>query len=302
MRSLTPSSPSTEAAAPLGQTVAHRPRERAMRRFVQNRAALTGAVIIVTLAVVAILATWMTPYDPYAMNMTARLQAPSAAHVLGTDSFGRDVLSQLMLGARDSLTIGVTAVGGALVLGVALGLISGYFGGAIDLAVMRLVDIFLAFPAILLALTFVAALGPSTRNVIVAIALISWTTYARLVRASTLAARAEDYVVAARVIGAGTGRILVRHILPNVLGPIIVVATLGLGGAIIAAAALSFLGLGTQPPTPSWGAMLTFGMNYLRDDPWLSTFPGLAIMVTVLGFNLVGDGLRDLLDPHQQAS
>lgn len=302
MRLSTRESPSGKEAALLDHGIEQRPRTRAIRRFLRNRAALTGAVIIGILTAIAILSTWIVPQDPYAMNMAERLQAPSSAHWFGTDSFGRDLLSRLMLGARLSLAVGVGAVAGALVLGVTLGLISGYFGGWIDLGIMRMVDIFLAFPAILLALMFVAALGPSTRNVVIAIALISWTTYARLVRASTLSTREQDYITAARVIGAGSARILWSHILPNVIGPIIVVATLGLGTAIIAAASLSFLGLGTQPPTPDWGSEITVGMNYLRENPWLSTFPGLAIMVTVLGFNLVGDGLRDLLDPHQLAS
>jgi peptide/nickel transport system permease protein len=257
-------------------------------------------VVVALLCLAAVLAPVIAPTDPYGMDMGIRLRPPSAAHVLGTDDFGRDLLSRLIWGARLSLAVGVSSVFIAVVTGVALGLVSGYAGGWLDLLLMRLVDVFLAFPPILLALTFVAALGASEQNVAIALGLTFWTTYARLVRASALALRDVEYVQSARVLGAGTTRILIRHILPNLIGPVIVVATLGLGVAITSEAALSFLGLGAQPPTPSWGATLTFGLQYLRQAPWLATFPGLAIMLTVLGFNLLGDGLRDALDPRMR--
>jgi peptide/nickel transport system permease protein len=282
----------------MGRPEAHR---LAVRRFLRNRSAVVGAAVIMVLCSAALLAPWVAPQDPLAMDMARRLQGPSAAHLLGTDEFGRDLLSRLLWGARLSLVVGAASVGIAVVLGATLGLLSGFFGGWVDLLIMRVVDVFLAFPAILLALTFVAALGPNERNVTIALGLIFWTTYARLVRASTLALRQEEYVLAARVLGAGPIRILLRHVLPNLLGPVIVVGTLGLGVAITSEAALSFLGLGAQPPTPSWGATLTFGLQYLRQDPWLSTATGLVIMLTVLGFNVLGDGLRDLLDPRQSA-
>ncbi len=263
---------------------------------------MLGAAVVILLCLAALTAPLIAPTDPYGMDMVARLRPPSAAHPLGTDDFGRDLLSRLVWGARVSLAVGLSSVAMALVVGVTVGLVSGYTGGLVDLLLMRLVDVFLAFPAILLALTFVAALGPNEQNVAIALALTFWTTYARLVRASALALRDQEYVQSARVLGAGTTRILLRHVLPNLIGPVIVVATLGLGVAITSEAALSFLGLGAQPPTPSWGGTLTFGLQFLRQAPWLATFPGLAIMVTVLGFNLLGDGLRDLLDPRQRTS
>jgi peptide/nickel transport system permease protein len=294
---------SATVAPPSVVQVVARPEARhlALRRFLRNRSAVVGGAVIVALCSAAVLAPWVAPQDPLAMDMARRLQGPSAVHLLGTDEFGRDLLSRLIWGARLSLAVGAASVGMAMVLGATLGLVSGFFGGWVDLLIMRVVDVFLAFPAILLALTFVAALGSNERNVTIALGLIFWTTYARLVRASTLSLRQEEYVLAARVLGAGPIRILLRHVLPNLLGPVIVVGTLGLGVAITSEAALSFLGLGAQPPTPSWGATLTFGLQYLRQDPWLSTATGLAIMLTVLGFNLLGDGLRDLLDPRQSA-
>ena len=261
---------------------------------------MLGSLVILVLCLLALLAPVIAPTDPYGMDMTVRLRPPSAAHVLGTDDFGRDLLSRLIWGARLSLAVGVSSVLLALLVGVGIGLVSGYAGGWADLVLMRLVDIFLAFPPILLALTFVAALGANERNVAIALGLTFWTTYARLVRASALALRDLEYVQSARVLGAGSLRILLRHVLPNLIGPVIVVATLGLGVAITSEAALSFLGLGAQPPTPSWGATLTFGLQYLRQAPWMATFPGLAIMLAVLGFNLLGDGLRDALDPRMR--
>ncbi|MCL5951048.1 MAG: ABC transporter permease [Chloroflexi bacterium] len=267
-----------------------------LRAFARNRSAVLGLAIVLVFLFVAVAAPLLTPYDPYEMNMPLRLQPPSATHVLGTDDFGRDLLTRIIFGARISLTVSLSTVALSLLIGVSIGLVSGYLGGASDIWLMRLVDVFLSFPPLLLALSLVAVLGTGIQNLIIALALVLWTTYARVVRASTLAIKEEEYVEAARVVGARTWRILVRHILPNAAGPIIVIAALGMGNVIVSEAALSFLGLGVKPPEPSWGTTLTFGLTYLREDPYLSTFPGLAIMLAVLGFNLLGDGLRDLLD------
>lgn len=267
-----------------------------LRSFARNRSAVVGLAIVVAFVFVALAAPLLAPYNVYEMNMPQRLKPPSAAHWFGTDDFGRDLFTRILLGARISLTVSLGTVSLAVLIGVSIGLVSGYLGGAVEIWLMRLVDVFLSFPAILLALALVAALGTGIGNLILALALVAWTTYARVVRASTLAIKEEEYVTAAHVIGVPTWRVLVRHILPNAAGPIIVIAALGMGNAIVAEAALSFLGLGVQPPEPSWGTTLTFGLAYLREDPYLSTFPGMAIMLSVLGFNLVGDGLRDLLD------
>jgi peptide/nickel transport system permease protein len=218
--------------------------------------------------------------------------------VLGTDAVGRDVLARLIFGTRISLQVGVVAVGIAATLGTAVGLVAGYYGRWIDGLLMRAVDVFLAFPLIVLAIAIIAVLGPSLVNVMIALGLVAWTTYARVVRGQVLVLRELDFVQAARAMGTSDGRIIVRHILPNALAPVIVLSTLGMATAIIAEAALSFLGLGVQPPTPSWGTMLNEGRAFLRTAPHISTLPGLAIMITVLGFNFLGDGLRDALDPR----
>lgn len=267
-----------------------------LRSFVRNRSAVVGLVLVGIFILVAVLAPLLAPYDVYEMNMPNRLKAPSSAHLFGTDDFGRDLLTRILFGARISLAVSLGTVGLAVLIGVTIGLTSGYLGGATDMWLMRVVDVFLSFPAILLALALVAVLGTGLGNLIVALALVSWTTYARVVRASTLAIKEEEYITAARVVGVPTWRVLVRHVLPNAAAPIIVIAALGMGNAVVSEAAMSFLGLGVQPPEPSWGTTLTFGLAFLREDPYLSTFPGLAIMFVVLGFNLLGDGLRDLLD------
>jgi peptide/nickel transport system permease protein len=267
-------------------------------RWTRSGSFVLGAAVVTVLAVAALAAPWLAHQDPQAMDMVHRLLPPgSAGHPLGTDNFGRDLFARLIYGARLSLGMAVVAVLGAAVLGVAAGMVAGFYGGLVDLLVMRVVDVCLGFPAIVLALALVAALGPGARNIVIALWSVFWTGYARVVRASVLSERTREYVEAVRAAGASDLRLMVRHILPNVAGPVIVLATLGLGNAILAESGLSFLGVGVQPPAPSWGWTLAYGMNYLRSDPWLATLPGAAIMLSVLGFNLMGDGLRDLLDP-----
>jgi peptide/nickel transport system permease protein len=268
------------------------------RRLLRHRSAAIGGTIVVSFLLIALLAPLLTPYDPDASSIRERFQAPSLAHPLGTDNFGRDTLSRIILGARVSITVSAIAVGIAAAIGVFLGALAGFLGGFVDNLIMRLVDIFLAFPPILLALALVAALGPSAVSVMVALGLVYWTSYARVVRSGILALRNEEFVEASRALGASWPRTLFRHVLPNSLGPVIVVASVGMGSAITAEAALSFLGLGVQPPTPSWGSILNTGLQFIRQTAYLSTFPGLAIMLAVLGFNLLGDGLRDVLDPR----
>jgi len=273
---------------------------RAARRRFWRRLTLStriGFAVVAAICVAAVAPTVVTRADPEQVDILSRLAPPSERHPLGTDHIGRDLLSRLVHGARASLLVAVASVSGAAGIGVVVGLLAGYYGQWVDGAAMRLVDTFLAFPAILLALALVAALGTGLTSVIVALVLVFWTQYARVVRAVTLAEKEKAYVEAARAIGAGDLRILVRHILPAVLSPVIILATLGMGTAVVAESTLSFLGMGVQPPAPSWGWTLAFGTRYLRDAPHLATFSGLAIMATVLGFNLAGDGIRDLLDP-----
>jgi peptide/nickel transport system permease protein len=269
-----------------------------MRRLIRNRNALLGGIATVFLVALAFLSPWLTPYDPVATAPKLRLQSPSWQHPMGTDKLGRDVLSRVIAGTPYSLRTGIIAVGISASVGVALGLIAGYYRGAIGMGIVMLTDAMLAFPSILLALSIVSALGPGLTNTMIAVG-ISWIPYfVRLVRATVISARNNVYVEAARVVGCGDRRILVVHILPNVLAPVIVLCTLGVAAAILVGASLSFLGLGAQPPTPEWGAMLNDGRNILRLAPWVTTFPGLAIMFTVLAMNLLGDGLRDALDPR----
>lgn len=275
-----------------------RNRSRALRTFRANRAALLGLVIIVVLVVAAILAPLLAPYNPYAVALDLRLEPPNRAHLLGTDELGRDILSRLLYGARVSLWVGFVTVALSGVIGVTGGVVAGYLGGYWDALIMRLVDVFLAFPVIVLAIAIVAVRGPGLTNVLIALALVYWTTYARVARSIVLTLREEEYTWAARTLGASSARIMIRHLLPNAVAPLIVLASLGMGNAIVAEAALSFLGLGIQPPEASWGSMLNMGMGFLRDASFLSTTPGLAIFVTVLGFNLLGDGVRDALDPR----
>ncbi len=264
----------------------------------ENPSLLIGGSIVTLIVAFALLSPWFSPYDIETMDMPNRFALPSAGHWLGTDNFGRDLWTRMAQGARISVSIAVASVAIAAVVGTIVGLVTGYFGGWVDLLVMRIVDVFLGFPPIILALAIIAALGPGIQNLILSLAAVFWTEYARVVRSVTLAQREIDYVAAARAIGASHTRILLIEILPNIIGPVIVLATLGLGTAIIAESGLSFLGFGVEPPTPTWGWTLSFGTRYLRTEPWLSIVAGLAIMVTVLGFNLFGDGLRDYLDPR----
>jgi peptide/nickel transport system permease protein len=246
----------------------------------------------------ALLAPWAAPYNPDMINVDALLQAPSAAHLMGTDALGRDVFSRILFGGRVSLWVGFVAVGIATAIGLVLGLVSGYFGRLVDEVIMRGVDVMLCFPSFFLILAVIAFLEPSLTNIMIVIGLTGWMGVARLVRAETLTIRERDYVLAARAAGAGSGRIIFRHILPNAIGPVLVSATLGVAGAILTESSLSFLGLGVQPPDASWGNMLLEGKEVLGIAWWLSVFPGLAILVTVLGYNLLGESLRDLLDPR----
>ncbi|HUP50435.1 MAG TPA: ABC transporter permease [Thermoanaerobaculia bacterium] len=270
---------------------------KTFKQLLRNFAFTSGLLLTTALVVVALAAPWISPADPLWQDTSRRLEAPSKDHLLGLDDLGRDVASRIVWGARVSLRVGFSVVIIASLIGVALGAISGYFGGVIDVLVMRLCDILLAFPGILLAIALVAVLGPSLNNVILALATIGWVGYARLVRGQVLKVREMEYVIAAKALGARSPRVIIRHVLPNVINPVIVMATLGLAGAILAEAALSFLGLGVQPPTPSWGAMLTAGRRYLGPANHLAIFPGAAIMLAVMGLNFLGDGLIDALDP-----
>jgi peptide/nickel transport system permease protein len=268
-----------------------------MKRLFRNFAFSLGALLTVALVIVALAAPLLAPFDPNAQDTIRRLEPPSREHPLGLDDLGRDVLSRIIFGARVSLRVGFSVVLIASAIGIALGSSAGYFGGAIDVTIMRICDILLAFPGILLAIALVAVLGPSLNNVIMALAIIGWVGYARLVRGQVLKVREMEYVTAAKALGARSPRVIMLHVLPNVINPVIVMATLGLAGAILSEAALSFLGLGVQPPTPSWGSMLTSGRQYLGLANHLAIYPGIAIMLAVMGLNFLGDGLIDALDP-----
>ncbi|TMI79014.1 MAG: ABC transporter permease [Bacillati bacterium ANGP1] len=269
-----------------------------LRRLVRSPSALAGVVMTGVFLATALLASWIAPYDPVAPAPELILQAPSWGHPFGTDELGRDVLSRVMYGSRISLEVGAVAVAIAMMAGTVLGLIAGFNGGLWDALIMRGTDVLLAFPGILLAIAVVATLGPSLVNVMIAVGIGAVPVYARTVRGSTLSVRQMEYVEAARAAGATTGRLLGRHVLRNIVGPIVVLATLGVGINILIAAGLSYVGLGAQPPVPEWGAMLSGARQYLRDAWWTAVFPGLAITVAVVGMNLLGDGLRDALDPR----
>jgi peptide/nickel transport system permease protein len=270
-----------------------------MRRFWRNRLSLLGLVILLVWIGIALLAPALAPHDPVEVRLDARMQPPGTGRWLGTDFYGRDILSRILFGARYDLLIALFAVGVAAGVGAPLGILAGYYGGRLDDALMRLMDIIIAFPGLVLAMALASVLGPGLEKAILALAIVGVAGYARIGRASTLSAREEVYVEAARALGAPDLKILVRHILPNVVSPVVVRATLGMGFTVLLAASLSFIGLGAQPPTPEWGAMINEGRNQLITGRWwVSTFPGLAIMSLVLGFNLLGDGIRDVLDPR----
>lgn len=260
-----------------------------------------GLAFLLVFGFSALFAPLLPIPDPLAQVLTTRLKPPSAVHLLGTDQLGRDIFSRIIFGGRISLTIGLTVVVIAGVVGTLVGLVSGYFGGATEEVLMRITDIFFAFPSLILAMAIAGALGPGLNNAMIAIAAVTWPIYARLVRAQSLSLRHQEFVEAAISLGASTPRILLRHILPNTLAPILVQISFNMGSAILTAAGLSFIGFGAQPPTPEWGVMISEGRQYLATHYWLSTFPGIAILLTVTAFNLIGDGLRDLLDPRLRA-
>jgi peptide/nickel transport system permease protein len=263
---------------------------------------LWGVGIIALLVLTAVGCQWLAPLDPIQQTLADRLLAPSFHHFMGTDQYGRDVFSRLLYGSRISLAVGLVAVSIYIFIGTFVGAVAGYYGGVIDALLMRLVDVLLCIPTFFLILMVIAFIGPSIMNVMIIIGLTSWTDVARLVRGEVLSLKEREFVQVAKVIGMKDVRIIMKHILPNAMGPILVVATLGIGGAILTESSLSFLGLGVQPPTPSWGNMLQEGKDHLTDAWWLVTFPGLAIFITVLGYNLLGEGLRDLLDPRLRGS
>jgi peptide/nickel transport system permease protein len=296
--------PARAIALPVERAPARREWVAFLRRLARRRTALFGLVVVALVLVAALGAPWLVAWDPIEQDITHRLTPPGSqdpagrVHVLGTDHLGRDILARIVFGARPALMVGFAAVAISGLLGMGVGLLSGYFGGRIDDVFMRLADIQLAFPFILLAIAVIGVLGPSLPVIIVVIGVSSWVVYARVVRSSVLSLREREFVQAALALGSRDGRVLLRHILPNALTPWLVVATADMARVIVIESALSFLGLGVQPPTPTWGGMLADGRVYISTAWWLATFPGLAILFTVLGINLFGDGLRDTLDPR----
>lgn len=268
-----------------------------VRRFKRNKRAMVGLVITVLFLLIAILAKFIAPYDPFEYDMENLLNGPTLAHPFGTDQFGRDVLSRIIFGSQISLMIGIVGVGISIVIGVSLGAIAGYFGGLVDIIIMRFMDVLMAFPGFLLALAIISILGPSMINVMIAIGVFSIPVFSRIMRSTVITIKYKEFVEASTSLGGGHFYILRKHIIPNSIAPIIVLSSMRIATAILSAAGLSFLGLGAQPPSPEWGAMLNEGREYIRTSPHLSTFPGLIIMLVVLGFNMLGDGLRDALDP-----
>jgi peptide/nickel transport system permease protein len=287
---LTTETPVSRNQARLGQIY------RQWRALKQNPLALIGLGIVVALLLIALLAPIIAPYDPLAQNLTQRLLPPSAKHWFGTDALGRDIFSRIIFGARITLVIVVLVVISVGPVGLLIGTISGYFGGWVDTVLMRVTDVFLAFPRLVLALAFVAVLGPGIENAVIAIACTAWPPYARVARAETLVIRNADYIAAVRLQGAGHPRIILKHVIPMCLPSVIVRTTLDMAGIILTAAGLGFLGLGAQPPLPEWGAMIATGREFIFDQWWVAAFPGMAICLVALGFNLLGDGLRDVLD------
>jgi peptide/nickel transport system permease protein len=275
------------------------PWQRAWRHLRRRRMAMVGLCIVVAFVLMALLAPWISPHDPIATSWSAIRKAPSAAHWFGTDDIGRDVLSRVIWGTRASLLAGVVSVSIALAVGIPIGMAAGFLGGAVDSLISRVTDAFLACPFLILAIALAAFLGPSLTNAMIAIGVSATPIFVRLTRAQVLNVKVEPYVEAARALGNSPWRIAWRHVLPNATAPLIVQATLAIAGAVIAEASLSFLGLGQQPPAPSWGSMLNTAKNFVEQAPWMAVWPGLAIFLLVLAFNLLGDGLRDALDPRQ---
>ena len=261
---------------------------------------LSGLIVVLAVCVIAVIAPLLAPYNPINIDLPNRLQPPSRAHLLGTDHLGRDLLSRLLYGTRVSMLVGVTIALMSAIVGGSLGLVAGFFGGMVDNVLMRLCDMFFAFPPLILAMAIAASLGPSLQNTMLAMVIVWWPRYARLARSQVLVLRELDYVQAAKAMGASQARIIMRHVLPNALSPVLIQTTLDIGQAILMAASLGFLGFGAQPPTPEWGLMASEGRVYMREFWWYPTFPSLMILITVLGFNLLGDGLRDVLDPRQR--
>jgi peptide/nickel transport system permease protein len=272
----------------------------ALRRLRRDKAAVAGCIIIISLVIVAIFAPFMSPYDPLEQNYDELLRPPSFSHPLGADQYGRDLLTRIIFGCRYTLLIGVAIVAIQLLIGVTLGLIAGYYGGIIESIIMRMTDVMLSIPSIVLAVTIAGFLGGGIQNVIIAVGIIGWRAYTRLVRGEVLSTKEEPFVEAAKAIGCGDSRIILRHILPHTLAPVIAYSSLSVAIAILWAAALSFLGLGAQPPTPEWGAMLADGREFMIDAWWIATFPGVAIMITVLGFSFFGDALTNILNPKME--
>jgi peptide/nickel transport system permease protein len=290
---------SADALDTVSADAGERPWRLALRRLVRRRAALIGLAVVVLFVALAVAAPIVAPYDPLATDWRAVRKPPSAHHLFGTDELGRDVLARVIWGARASLMAGLVSVSIALAVAVPLGLVSGYLGGLVDGLVMRIIDAMLAIPFLILAIALAAFLGPNLSNAMIAIGVVQTPIFTRLTRGQVLAVKHEDYIEAARAVGNPHRRILLRHILPNILAPIVVQATLAIAAAVIAEASLSFLGLGQQPPTPSWGSMLNTASHFLSQAPWMAMWPGLAIFSLVLSFNVLGDGLRDALDPRR---
>jgi peptide/nickel transport system permease protein len=284
-----------EASAPVES-----PARRALRRLVRRKGAMLGLAVIVLFVALAVLAPFVAPYDPTAQSWTSVRKPPSALHLFGTDDVGRDVLSRIIFGARASLLAGVISVAIALAIGVPLGMLAGYVGGFVDALISRITDAMLAIPFLILAIALAAFLGPSLQNAMIAIGITTTPIFVRLTRAQVMAVKVEDYVEAARAVGNPPRRVVLVHVLPNILPSLMVQASLSIAAAIIAEAALSFLGLGQQPPAPSWGSMLNAAQRFLVTAPWMAVWPGLAIFLTVVSFNLLGDGLRDALDPRER--
>ncbi|HEY6102494.1 MAG TPA: nickel transporter permease [bacterium] len=273
-------------------------RRSAASRILRNPLSLAGVLLIGGLIVLAAIAPLIAPYDPIQTDLAVRLAPPSRTHLFGTDQLGRDILSRILYGTRISLRIAILTAVIATLIGAPLGIVTGYFRGRLDDLLMRVTDMFMAFPRLILAMAIAAALRPTLENVIIAISLAAWPAYARLARSVTLGLREENYVEAARAIGVGPGRLLARHIFPGVLSPLTIQVSLDMGGIILTAAGLGFIGFGAQPPTPEWGVMISEGRNYITQQWWVSTFPGIAISFVVLGFNMLGDGIRDVMDPR----